>query len=252
MKIPFYIIAVISTIIEMKFPLPKFGRPRRTNNKYIIEKIIKVLITGTQWRELHSPLLSPKTINNYFNKWSKKGIFELAYKKILSYLKTKFNHQEIYFATDTTFIKNIFGIDCCGKNPTDRGRKATKISVVVDHIGIPYSLQSFPANKNDCLLLKPTFDNAIIPLKKNIIVYADKAYDTQTCRKYISDNSFFDGVLKKGKVYNEYCQKRNIVERFFAWFKMFRRIILRFEKNITNYLSFCFISFCIITSKKFI
>ena len=66
MNIPKYIIAVISTLVEIHFPSKNFGRPRKTNNEYIIRKIFKVLITGTHWRELHTPLLSPKTINNLF------------------------------------------------------------------------------------------------------------------------------------------------------------------------------------------
>ena len=170
--------------------------------------------------------------------------------KFLNILNKKTKHSEKYFATDTTFIKSIFGIDCCGKNPTDRGRNATEISVIVDDLGISYSLCAYPANKNDCRILKPTFENTFIALKKNIYVYADKAYDTRECKRYVTDNSFMDGILKKNVVYKKYCRKRNIVENFFSWFKMFRRIILRYEKYVSNYLSFCLMSFMLILSNK--
>jgi hypothetical protein len=50
---------------------------------------------------------------------------------------------------DTTFVKNVFGRNCVGWNPFDRGRKATKVSAVVDHKGIPLSYSFHRANKND-------------------------------------------------------------------------------------------------------
>ena len=37
-------------------------------------------------------------------------------------------------------------------NPTNRGRLATKLSVVVDDLGVPYSLLCTPANQSDMRL----------------------------------------------------------------------------------------------------
>ena len=46
-----------------------------------------------------------------------------------------------YHVTDTSFVKNIYGRDMVGRNPTDRGRNATKISIVTDGFGIPFIIR---------------------------------------------------------------------------------------------------------------
>ena len=51
-----------------------------------------------------------------------------------------------FHCIDSTFVKNIYGRDCIGRNPTDRGRMATKVSALVDQDGLPLSLRFFPAN----------------------------------------------------------------------------------------------------------
>ena len=46
-------------------------------------------------------------------------------------------------------IKNIAGKDFLGKNPTDRGRNASKLSIICDSAQIPISACFYPANKTD-------------------------------------------------------------------------------------------------------
>lgn len=97
MELTTFIITMISSIIDSYFHPTKRGRPKKTNNDYIIKMIFKVLRTGMQWRELNSRLLSPKTINNYFNKWTNKGVFKKAYVNILNlYYQTKNKAIEYY------------------------------------------------------------------------------------------------------------------------------------------------------------
>ena len=58
------------------------------------------------------------------HKWIGKGIFEDAYKKVLKlYMK---HHPTKYYCIDSSYVKNAFGRDVVGRNPVDRGRKATK------------------------------------------------------------------------------------------------------------------------------
>jgi hypothetical protein len=50
---------------------------------------------------------------------------------------------------DTSFVKNVWGRDCLGKSPVDRGRKATKVSAITDNTGTPLYLLFHPGNKYD-------------------------------------------------------------------------------------------------------
>ena len=55
---------------------------------------------------------------------------------------------------NTTTVKNVGGADCVGKNPTDRGRLGTKISILLDERKIAVSEPTiFPANVHDCKTL---------------------------------------------------------------------------------------------------
>lgn len=104
--------------------------------------------SGCQWSKL--PLIngSWKTVYHYFSLWSKNHLFHDAYNDLLRvYLKIK--PRSPIKIVDTTFVKNVFGRNCVGSNPFDRGTKATKVSVVVDHKGVPLSFTFHKANRND-------------------------------------------------------------------------------------------------------
>ena len=59
---------------------------------------------------------------------------------------------------DTSFIKNVHGSDVVGPNPTDRGRMASKISLLTDSRGTPLCAVFHKANKHDGSTLKHTLE----------------------------------------------------------------------------------------------
>lgn len=251
MKIPPFIMTIFCNIINKICPSYKVGRPRLTNDEYILKNIFKILRTGMQWRELDTIHLSPKTINNYFNKWSRLNIFSEAYKYLIRLLyHKKKTIKSAYYITDTSFIKSIFGIDVIGKNPTDRGRNASKISVVVDDNGIPLSISLYPGNRNDCILLKETLNNMIVTSKKRKNLYADKGYDSKNCRTILYDYGYNDFILKRGECNKIYSGIRVLVERFFSWMKLYRRLIVRYDKLASNYLQYCYMAFSVLVYNK--
>jgi len=96
------------------------------------------------------------------------------------YLKIK-PHSSIK-VVDTSFIKNVFGLNCVGSNPFDRGRKATKISVVTDHKRVPLSFTFHKGNRNDSRTLFHTLSKCQFLKKKGDSIYADKIYDLTHCK----------------------------------------------------------------------
>ena len=77
-------------------------------------------------------------------------------------------------------------------------------------------------------------------------LYTDVAYDTEDIRGKLSSMSIEPNILvnprnsRKPKPYNIniYKKMRSVVERFFAWIKSFRRIILRYDRMATTYMAF--------------
>ena len=67
------------------------------------------------------------------------------------------------------------------RNPTDRGRLASKLSVITDDLGVTLSVAVYPANRDECITLEDTIDNMLIPniTTQHIIFLADKGYDSK-------------------------------------------------------------------------
>ena len=105
---------------------------------------------------------------SHFNLWSKARIFENVF------YETVKGRAPIggALAVDTSFVKNVFGKEkkqsffvrqsraVTGRNPTDRGRKATKVSLLTDHRGTPLCSVFHKANKSDILTLKHLLDTS--------------------------------------------------------------------------------------------
>ena len=218
---------------------------------------MKVLRTGMQWCELEVDQGSWKTIYNLFNKYVRCGIFKTCYEKILGhYVRQRRQvqgHSARYCATDTTFIKSIFGVDLVGPNPTDRGRNASKLSVIVDDIGVPFAAVPFRANQNDCTLLESTFANIIINIKDAdaaIDFFGDKGYDSRRCNDFVKEQGFNSQIKKRGTHNQNGENKRRIVENTFSWLDLYRRLILRYDKHINTYMEFTFFALCVIVYNK--
>ena len=64
-------------VIEPLQPKAKgFGRPRTVDLREILNAIFYVQRTGCQWDMLPHDLPPPETVYKYFQKWSRKGIWQ--------------------------------------------------------------------------------------------------------------------------------------------------------------------------------
>ena len=157
---------------------PQGRRPKLTT-AYILDRIFFVCSTGCQWSRLPVENSSYKTVYHYFSKWSKARVFEDAFYEMVRARPTK----NTTLIADTSFVKNVHGTQVLGRNPTDRGRKATKVSLLTDKQGTPLCTVFHKANKNDCCTLRHLLSTAA--RKTNIVgrykeLLADKGYDSGT------------------------------------------------------------------------
>ena len=112
--------------------------------------MFRVLRSGMQWRELDCEV-DYTTVLRRMQSWQKHEVFQSAY---TSLLKTYRKLMPVkHYCIDSTYVKNMFSHTCVGKNHTDRGRRALKLSVIVDQTGIPYGACCHPGNKPDVVLL---------------------------------------------------------------------------------------------------
>ena len=218
-------------------PPKQFGRPR-TNHKDLIEQFFIVLKSGMPWRYVQN--VDFRTAHRHFIRWARLGVFEAAYHRLLR-LSRRRRRDGTYLAIDTTFVKNMFGVDVIGRNRTDRGRMATKVVALVDERGLPHRLGFMPANVSDHKVI-----DSILPIPKTrqgMRVYADKGFDSKRFRNILRRHGMSPRVGKRGTttpVWSE--RRRRVVERFFASLDKCRRLILRYDKTVASYAAWTWLA----------
>ena len=155
---------------EARCPPSKRGRPRELSDSEALSVFFKVLRTGMQWREADGAV-HYTTLLRRMHVWSKNHVFDAAYTRALKTYKRLC--PTTHYCVDSSYVKNAFGRECVGKNHTDRGRKALKLSVVVDQHGILHGICCHPGNRPDVVapaqgvLHRATFTLGVISLILN-------------------------------------------------------------------------------------
>lgn len=235
--------------VARQFPVQRRGRPRLITFDEAYDGILRILRTGIQWRQLDTSRTSYITVFKTTHRWMKASVFHTAYRRLLTlYHRTR---RPKHYCIDSSFVKNVFGIDCTGRNPTDRGRRATKLSVLVDDLGIPVSFVTSPGNVSDMKLFSPVFDAAMISLQRDTEVFADKGYDSRANREDCRKRGFRDRLFRRRTINGRRTHaKRGAVERFFAWHDKFRRLLVRYERKVTTYEAFTILASGVLLEKR--
>jgi transposase len=148
-------------------------------------------------------------------------------------------------AIDATYIK--VHQDACRHTlrPEERGLGKTKggrnskVHACVNGKGKAVKLMLLPGNEHEVKTA-----HAIVGNMKNKIILADRGYDSDEFRQFVSANG---GVAlvpgksnRRGTVFYipEIGRKRHVVENFFARIKRFRRVNTRYDRLVCTYMSF--------------
>jgi putative transposase len=200
-----------------------------------------------------------------FRRWKELGAFE----KIWIHVVNEYSDQQLindvnWFKTlfiDSTMIKNVGGCDELGKNPSDRGRLATKMSIICDVDEIPISCSFYPANKNDILTVEESVEKIACRIKWDgrIVntIAGDKAYVSRTISQKLRNHNIrlisppkkrSPRVLSNSD--KTILKSRCKIEHVFCRLDKFRRIHCRHEKNLNSYAALNFLAMAIIVCKK--
>ena len=224
-------------------PKKKAGRPREDDRK-IMNGIFYLLRTGCQWKALPECYGAPSTVHDRFQEWQRDGFFERMWQAgLLDYDIEKGLEWE-WQAIDGAMTKAPLGGAGTGANPTDRGKKGTKRSILTDAKGIPLSVVVDGANRHDKMLVKKTFDALIFerPFLDDGIqnICMDKGYDYPDIRQLVKDYGYTAHIRSRGEQNIKipgFRARRWVVERTHSWLNRFRRLLIRWEKKIENYLA---------------
>jgi putative transposase len=146
---------------------------------------------------------------------------------------------------DGTMTKAPLGGERTGPNPTDRGKSGVKRSLLTDGRGVPLGVVVAPANRNDCKLVEGTLDARPLrpPRGTRQRICLDKGYDFPEVEEVVEAYWFEFHIRRRGETAEgrrELLRARAhrwVVERTHSWMNRFRRLLIRWEKKVANYLA---------------
>jgi putative transposase len=136
-----------------------------------------------------------------------------------------------------------------GPNPTDRAKSGVKRSLLTEAHGIPVGLTVAGANRHDMKLVKQTVQSVVVkrprPTKNHPQgMCLDKGYDYEEVRDTLREFGFTAHIRARGEEAREikrhtgFRARRWVVERTHSWMNRFRRVLIRWDKQVDNYLAF--------------
>ena len=149
-----------------------------------------------------------------------------------------------------------------GPNPTDRAKSGTKRSLLVDGQGIPIGITVDCANRHDMKMTSGTLQSLAIcrpesTLKTHQHMCLDKGHDFPEVYELLEDYEYIIHIRKRGERnykliprYRRTRRRRWVVERTHSWMNRFRRLLIRWEKRVDNYIAILHFACAWITYKR--
>ena len=132
------------------------------------------------------------------------------------------------------------------------------MQAIVDERGNPLAISIDSAGVGECQMVADTFRS--YPFSNPKYVVGDKGYDSDRLQQDLfSDQDIFllsprrknrKARHPKWKLVKKYYRKRYVVERFFAWFKSYRKVSDRFSVKWANYVGLCHLACAIVLLKR--
>ena len=263
----------ISKFFVQYLPEYKTGRKMIVKLWKIVKAILYKLKTGIQWK--HLPMrqffgftrYSWQSVYYHFNKWSKMGVWEECYCRLLQENRENLDMSVVNLDGSHTPAKRG------GEKVGYQGRKkqkTTNLLILTDNQGVPVGW-SFPISgeHNDAYELEKITSKIFDKMESNelscegLFLNADAGFDTIDFRKLCNEKEIIHNIdsnkrnSKIGTRYmnqlfdNELYKLRFSVEQLNAWIDGFKSLIIRYETSAKNWIALHHLAFSIIFIRKF-
>ncbi|NME70696.1 IS5 family transposase [Flammeovirga aprica JL-4] len=223
------------------------NKPRKLCLRMVMNAILNITRTGSQWRNLDSRFPNWQSVYYYFSKWKKDGTLKLIMCE-LSILDRGLSHRELepsLIAVDSQSIKlapmlNVArGVD---GNKKINGRKR---HIAVDCGGRLFAVYVGPANEHDGHAGLELLSQVESVSSRLEVIRADKAYGGtfKKSAKYFDwkvDTTQSPPSKDRGFVPENH---RWQVERSFAWLNGYRRLSKDYERDPASSEAFISLAF---------
>ena len=133
--------------------------------------------------------------------------------------------------------------------------------VLADGRGTPLGIHVASASLAEVSLLEATLNAVPIRARRRRpkALIADRAYDSNALRRYLVRHHIMPIIPARSNSYHATHQDgrrlrryrhRWIIERTNAWLQNFRRIVVRYERKVENYLAFIHLACAMIAGRR--
>ena len=215
------------------------GRPRKSEQREILNAIFYLNKTGCQWRYLPKDFPSYKLVNYYYNEWTDNRLLE----KINTALRECLREQRGRAARPTGAIMDSQSVKGTQESSVESGFdggklvKGRKRHIIVDTMGCVLIAWVHAANIFDGTAARHVITHLFAQLQTVKIMWADSAYSGVDLFEFVQPqfHCHLEVVRrKKGVKGFHLLPRRWVVERTFAWLGRSRRLGKDYERKPTS------------------
>ena len=226
-----------------------------------IQGILEVLDNCSYWNRYKKGDLSGEYLRKHHKLYTKWGVYGCLYKIILEiYLKRdkyfKLKEQSI----DSTFIRNLYGVELIQRNPCYKSKNGIKVSAIDDRNGVAHSIAISKGAAHDSIPAKAQINHSFIDNDPNKVrrnnryrqnIRGDTHYYAKELKLKLEKRGYnvltdanvgntrnkqkLREIYKIKNKYRKSSKKRAIKETSFGWLHKYPKLDRYIEKTVSSY-----------------
>ncbi|MFF3416019.1 IS5 family transposase [Streptomyces sp. NPDC002698] len=191
---------------------------------------------------------------------ARKSVWARLHRAVLDELGSRGRLDWSRCAIDSVSIRALKGGKLTGSDPTDRGKKGSKIHLICDRTGLPISLAISGANLHDSQALEPSIRG--VPSirsrrgprrRRPAKLHGDKGYAYDHLRRRLRERGIVPRIARRGIESSQRLgSHRRVVERTMSRLAGCRRLHRRYERKAERFLAFAGISAVLICLRRLV
>jgi putative transposase len=226
----------------------KDKRKRKYDLRHLLNAILWLTRTGTQWRNMESKYPNWSIVYYYFNKWQKDGTVEQVLNQLVLKERIRLgrNEEASMAAIDSQSVKKVAFISL--DTGIDGGKKVNgrKRHIAVDSLGLPLAISVSAANVHDGEGAYDLLWRIEKVSSKMKLIRADGAYGGAFSQVVTAIYKWEIEISQKLESAKGFVPQKGRwqVERSFAWLNFYRRLSKDYERLAESALAFIQLAFC--------
>ena len=216
------------------------GRPW-AETRAVLNGVLWVLRTGAPWHDLPSRYPPYQTCHRRFQRWQRTGVLERVLQGLAEDLRDRGKTRSLGSVHRRQLQLGEKGGSAVG--PTRRG-KGSKIMAISDCHGLPVAIHVASASPHEVTLVDATLAARFLDQLPARLI-GDRGYDSDRLDAHLRTTYGIEMIARHlphrrrrtqdGRALRR-TRRRWKIERLFAWYHNFRRVVTRWERHAANFL----------------